>query len=363
MNQTIPQMSPSISSAEINAMTNYLQSDPWLTEFTKTKEFEESLKKYTKSKHCIVTNNGTITLIIALIALGLKPGDEIIVPNLTMIATPNAALLVGIKPVFVDIEPSTLCLDIDAIENNISKKTKAICYVSLNGRSGNMYKLLALCKKHKLRLIEDAAQSLGSYYKNKHLGTFGDIGSLSFSPPKIITTGQGGALLVNSPKLNKIIRKIKDFGRPKGGIDIHHSLGWNFKFTDLQAVIGIEQMKKLPERVQRKKEIYASLYENLRQIKQIEFISTDLSQTTPWFNDIYVDKPKKLASHLASYGIGTRLFYPAVCSQKIYRSYGSKKNMPYSYYYASRGLWLPSSSFLSTNDIAIIIKRIREYYS
>src|SRR5262249_1301273 len=145
--------------------------------------------------------------------LGIGPGDEVIVPDYTMIASANAVVLAGAKPVFVDIELDTLCLDLELTEKAITCATRAIMLVSLNGRAPDMDAIMALAQRHGLFVVEDAAQSLGSRWRGKHLGTFGVIGSFSFSAPKVITTGQGGALITDDPELFDRISKIKDFGR------------------------------------------------------------------------------------------------------------------------------------------------------
>lgn len=358
----IPQMEPGFDEAEANAVFEYMKSGGWLMEFKKTREFEEKLRELTGSRYAVVTVNGTISLVLALLALPLKPGDEVLVPAMTMIATPNSAKLIGLKPVLVDIEQETLCLDLDKAKAALTPKTKAMMYVPLNGRSGDMNSVVKFCQKHNLFLIEDSAQALGSYYKRKHLGTFGLVGSFSFSVPKIITTGQGGALVTDDENLYKKIKKIKDFGRIQGGIDIHDDWGWNFKFTDIQAVIGLEQMKKLPWRINRKKEIYRRFHDGLSNIEQIQFIKTDLSDTAPWFIDIFVEAPEKLAAFLKEKGVGTRLHYPAVNTQKIYKDEYLSKSFPVSESFGCRGLWLPSSSKLSDKDIDYVVKSIKSYY-
>ncbi|MBI2857796.1 MAG: DegT/DnrJ/EryC1/StrS family aminotransferase, partial [Chloroflexi bacterium] len=259
----INQMAPSIGEEEKKAMAEYLGGGGWLTEFKKTREFESMIAGYTGSKHAVVVNNGTISLIIALMAIGVKDEDEVIVPDYTMIASANAVVLAGARPVLVDIDPADLALDPVLTEKAITPRTRAIMHVSINGRSGNIESIGDLARKHRLFLIEDAAQSLGSRYQGRHMGTFGDIGSFSFSPHKIITTGQGGALITDDDGLFKKISMIKDFGRQQGGIDYHEVMGLNSKFTDLQSVIGIEQMKKLDWRVTRKKGIYRLYQERL----------------------------------------------------------------------------------------------------
>lgn len=360
--QFINQMEPSFDKAEVNALNNYFKGAGWGGEYVKTEELESMIAKFTKVKYCSMNSNGTISLIIALLALNLKQGDEILVPDITMIASPNAAILLGIKPVLADIEKDTLCLDLKQAEKLLTPKTKALMYVPFNGRSGNMKQVVNFCRKHQLYLIEDAAQALGSYWQGQHLGTFGQIGNFSFSVPKIITTGQGGALITDNKKLYEKIEKIKDFGRIRGGIDIHDTWGWNFKFSDFLAVIGIEQMKKLRQRIKRKREIYQRYYSNLKQVKQIHFVPTNLEQTTPWFIDIYVSHPNKLSDYLKKQGVGSRPIYPAIHTQKIYKRAQLNSFFPVSAKVGRQGLWLPSSIKLTDTQIDKISKQIIKFY-
>lgn len=360
----INQMEPWIGEEEKCAMIEYLNSGGWLTEFKKTREFEQMIAEYTGSKYASVVSNGTVSLVIALMALGIGRGDEVVVPDYTMIASANAVVLAGAKPILVDIDRTNLCLDLDLVEKAITPKTKAIMLVTINGRYPEMEKFVEFAHDHGLYLIEDAAQSLGSRYKGKHLGTFGDVGSFSFSAPKVITTGQGGALVTDNEELYQKILKIKDFGRSQGGVDYHEIFGFNAKFTDLQAVIGIEQMKKLDWRVKRKKEMYKLYKDLLEGVNGIEFIDTNLEDTTPWFIDILVEKGEKerdkLASFLDEREIGTRPFYPVIHTQPPYSWVkGDFKNAEY---ISKHGLWLPSSSFLSDEDIKYVCQMIKDFF-
>lgn len=359
----INQMEPWIGEEEKQAMMEYLDSGGWLTEFKKTKEFEQMIADYVGSKYACAVNNGTISLVIALMVLGIGQEDEVIVPDYTMIASANAVVLAGAKPVLLDIDPQNLCLDLEKAEEAITSKTKAIMFVSINGRCPDMDKVVALARKCNLYLIEDAAQSLGSRYNGKHLGTFGEIGSFSFSFPKVITTGQGGSLVTDSEEIYDRISKIKDFGRPKSGIDYHEIMGFNSKFTDLQAVIGIEQMKKLPWRVERKKEMYGHYRALLSDVEQIKFIDTNLENCSPWFIDILLESEKlrnNLMQYLNDKGIGTRPFYPPIHTQPPYAyvqgDFGNVESV------SSKGLWLPSSSFLVDDDIETVCKAIKNYF-
>lgn len=363
MNINIPQMQPWFGDEERVAMNNYLEQGNWITEFTKTKEFEQQIANYTGSKHCILVNNGTISLTLAALAAGIKLGDEVIVPNYTMIATPNSVKMLGAIPVFVDVEPETLCVNIEHVKKAITPKTRAIFLVSANGRypkSGIEF-FIKLAKEKNLVLLEDSAQALGSFYPNgKHIGGEGTIGSFSFSAPKVISTGQGGALITDNDEIANKIRKLKDFGRSEGGNDIHDTIGFNFKFTDIQAVIGIEQMKKLQWRVDRKKEILRQYQQALKEIAQIKFFNQNLEHTTPWFIDVLVEDRDKLQAFLRENGIGTRSMYPPINKQKAYNYPGE---FVVSNTVGENGLWLPSASQLKDEEIQYITKTIREFYN
>ena len=359
MDKFILQMEPSFGKEERIALNEYMKAGGWVTEFKKTREFENIIAKYTGSRFCSVVANGTISLILALQACEIKPGDEVIVPDYTMVATPNSAEIIGAKAVFVDIDRRDLCMDFNKMEEAVTRKTKAVILVTINGRyPENIEKFVSFCKQKSLWLIEDAAQSLGSRYKNKQLGTFGDIGSFSFSAPKVITTGQGGALVTDNEKLYDKIKKIRDFGRECSGKDHYLLKGWNYKFTDIQAIIGIEQMKKLDWRINRKKQmgkLYARL---LKDVQEIELISTNFKNTAPWFFDILIDDRKELKEYLRTRGIGTREFYPPLHSEP---AYGYKDSFPVAEEIAGKGLWLPSSIKLTDEQIEYICSEIKEY--
>lgn len=361
-NDFIMQMRPLFGEEEKRAICEYMDEDGFITEFKRTERFEQMIAEYTGAKHCIVVNNGTISLTLAAMAAGVEAGDEVIVPNYTMIATPNSVKMFGAVPVFVDVEPETLCLDIELVRKAITPRTKAIMLVSANGRypKAGIEAFEALVKEKGLLLIEDSAQSLGSFYPDgRHVGRAGLIGSFSFSAPKIISTGQGGALITDSDEMAHKLRRLKDFGRSGGGNDIHDSVGYNFKFTELQACIGVEQMKKLPERVERKKEIWRRFEAGLKGIEQIKLFKHDLDSTSPWFIDSIVEDRDGLQSYLKSVGVGTRVMYPPINKQAAYNSHGEHQ---VSNWVGSQGLWLPSAVQLNDADIDRICGEIRKFY-
>ena len=334
----------------------------YLTEFKKTQEFGDALAAYTGASYCSIYANGTVTLTAALIALGItNKVDEVIVPAYTMIATANAVIMAGATPVFADVERETICLDYESMLSVITPFTKAVMLVSINGRyPKKLDAIIKYCKDNQIKIIEDAAQSLGCFHEGKHVGTFGDIGSFSFSMPKIITTGQVGALITDDAQLNRNIELVKNFGRESAGVDKHIFFGVNFKFTDLQAVIGIEQMKKVPERVILKKKNYALLKLLLSEVKQVKFIDTH-DDVTPWFNDIIVDDAPNLQAYLKEHNIGSRPFYPALHTQAPY--FQNDKRFVNASFFAEHGLWLPSYSQLSEEELTAIATAIKGFYA
>jgi perosamine synthetase len=358
----ILQMEPWFGAEEARAVNEYLKSGGWVTEFRKTREFEQAIEEFTGAKHCIVTNNGTISLSLGAMACGVQSGNDVLVPNYTMVATPNSVKMFGANPIFVDVDPLTLCMRLDLAEQALTKKTTAVMLVTPNGRypREGIDSWIAFATRHNLALIEDAAQSLGSHYPTGvHIGTVGHVGSFSFSAPKVISTGQGGAIVTNDDTIAERVRRLKDFGRSSGGTDVHDTIGYNFKFTDVQAVIGLAQMQKLSWRVDRKKQILERYQTKLSGVTPIEFFEQDLDHTTPWFIDIRTQERDNLADFLRDRGIGTRPMYPPINAQKAYSCPGS---YPASEEIGRNGLWLPSASQLSDEQIDTVCSALTEFY-
>ena len=298
----INQMEPWFDNQEQEALNKYMGEGGWVTEFKKTFEFQDLIKDFTGAKHCFIVNNGTISLTIMAMAAGIKSGDEVLVPNYTMVATPNSLKMFGAEPKFIDVDPNTLCISLNEIKKNITPKTKAIFLMNANGRYPlDIDDIVSYCKDNNLILLEDSAQALGSFYPDgTHQGRKGIAGSFSFSAPKIISTGQGGAIITDDDELAHNVSRLKDFGRSGGGNDVHEMIGFNFKFTDIQAVLGIVQMGKLDWRVKRMKEIYARYRENLLNFKEVKFFDQDLKNTTPWFIDVKVKNREELMTQYIS---------------------------------------------------------------
>lgn len=349
----IVQHKPNFGKEEADACYEYMNSGGYITEFKKTEEFEHKLAMYIGSRHCIMTTSGTTALILSLMTLNLKPGDEVIVPSYTMIATANAVTLNGATPVFADVDADTFTITPETVSGLITDNTKAIIHVSLNNRCKDLENLVKLCEKRKIVLIEDSAQSLGAVYKNKHLGTYGKIGCFSLSTPKIISTGQGGFCVTDDDEIACKLRMMKNFGRQSSGNDDYVCVGSNFKFTDLQAVIGLEQLKKLPARVSRMLQIHSLYYSKIGHLmKDIPY-----SGWIPWFIDIKCNDRKRLMSFLKDNGVITRPVYPQLNTG----IYTSETETPVTEYVCKNWLFLPSHTLLTDEEICKVCDLILQY--
>ena len=338
----IEQIKPILGDNEANAVRNYILSGGWITEHTYTREFEKNICSFLNTDYCSVVPNGTIALILALKAVGINAGDKVAVPALTMIATANAVKFIGAEPVFTDVDEYG-CMDIHTLDEDVD----AVVYVSLNGNSSGLDIILDYCM---CPVIEDACQSFGSYHNGQALGTFGEIGVFSFSPHKIITTGQGGAIVTNDKSYSEEVKLLKDFGRVESGKDRHPFFGINAKFTDLQAVVGIEQLKEIRLRIVKKKQIY-EWYS-----KYIDNFPLMYSQeNTPWFMCGYFKDRDKIEDRLNKAGIGTRRMYPVIPHEYCY---GINKSFPIAEHLSEHCLWLPSSVDLEEKDVESICSLI-----
>lgn len=367
----IPQYEPMINRKILaSKIREYIHTDGYFTEYKHTEAFEYEIKTRFGVKHCFMVNNGTISLSLALLASGVEPGDKVLVPNITMIATANAVKFIGAEPVFVDVDPHNLCMNLEQAKEKVQSKTidklKAVIYVSLNGRQHRKEELTAFyskCKGCGVEVIEDNAQAFGSWNSSKNWITApeGGIGSYSFSMPKIITTGQGGCLVTNDDELALKIKRLKDFGRDSGGTDTHNYFGINCKFTEMQAIMGLNQWNNIDERVGLKRLIYKQYREALKDIPEIKWLETDLNYVTPWFMDIYIEDRDELVEYLEIHGIKSREIYPPLTSQKIYKD-KAEMQLDYSLEWSKKGLWLPSSMTLTEDQINKICDTIKSFY-
>lgn len=378
----INQIEPFIDHTELDYLTKVVEST-FVTEHNLTEEFEQLFKDYTGAKHVIAYTNGTLALYAIIKSLNIGPGDEVIVPDLTFIATANAVILAGATPIFCDIETENFGLDLIHAKKLISKNTKAIIPVHLYGLSCKMDQLKVFSSQNNLFLIEDAAQGVGVRYrcveeceidkkcdscndKFKHVGTFGIAGILSFYGNKTMTCGEGGLILTDNDEIAKKCYRLKNHGRDVKGIFTHHHIGFNFSFTEMQAAVGVAQFKKLDKIISKKAQFHKKYYEELKCISQIGLMEVPKNvQPVHWFTNIFVNDVDNLANFLKERGIGSRRFFYPLHLQPCYQDFSQdlrSKNFKNSFNSYNTALSLPSLYSLSEDDQDYVIDTIKEYY-
>ena len=287
---------PSFDQREKQSLSRLVDSN-FLNEGKLTRKFEKLISNFLNIKYAVAVTSGTSALTLSLLANGIGKGDEVIIPNFTFIASANAVMLSGAKPVFVDINSENFTIDVDKVKLALNEKVKAIISVDVNGRGCDYDRLEKICKKNNLKLICDSAEALGSKFKKKYLGTYGHCGCFSFSAAKTISTGQGGMIVTNNQKIFSRLLELKDQGRPKrgtGGNDFHPSLGFNFKYTDIQACVGIEQFKRLKNRI-KKFNLRDNFYnEYLKNIDEVKIPSKRDEEVLQWYDILIKSKKKKV---------------------------------------------------------------------
>ena len=351
---------PSFDNNEKKSLSELIKTN-YLNEGSVTRDFEKKISNFTGTKYATATTSGTSAIALSLMALGVKRDDEVLIPNFTFIATANAAKLVGAKVKFIDINYENLNIDVKKIEKSITKKTKALITVDVNGRACEYQKIQKICKKFNLKLICDSAEALGSKYKKKYLGTFGDCGCFSFSAAKTLSTGQGGMIVTNNKRIKDKLFELKDQGRitrGTGGKDEHPGIGFNFKYTDLQATVGIQQFKKLRNRLIRIKK-RNSLYRKFLKNTNLCIKEYDEGEILQWFDIIIKNKKLKeqIKKKFESLNIGYREFWNPVNSHNLYKKIKCFGNN--SYEISKFGIWLPSNFDLSESDIRTVCDVIK----
>jgi perosamine synthetase len=363
----IVQIEPWIDDAELRELQRAIDST-FLVEHDLTREFERLTARLTGCKHAIAVCNGSMALYVSLKALGIGAGDEVLVPNLTFVATANAVIMAGATPVLCEIREDTFCLDVGGAERLITPRTRALMPVHLYGQSADMPAIMALARRHNLQVIEDAAEGVGVSFEGRHVGSFGDMGILSYYGNKTITCGEGGMVLTNDDELAKAAYRLKNYGRDRKGTFVHDSIGFNFSFTDLQAAIGIAQMKKMPAIVRRKREIHDRYVEELRGLDGLRPCLVDpRCQPVYWFTSFLSDDPEALAAALSRSNIQTRRFFlplhrqPCYADGKFIRV--AKGGFAVSERVYRQGISLPSSYSLTDDDQSLVIEAIRSFHA
>lgn len=326
-------------------------------------KFEENFAGYLGTKKAISTQSGTTAIYMALYELGIKKGDEVIVPALTFVATVNPVKYLNATPVFVDIAGNTWNIDPEKIEEAVTKRTKAIMPVHFYGNPCEMDRIIELAKKHKLFVVEDATESLGAKYLDRHTGTFGDFGCFSFNGNKIITTGGGGMVTGNNVAKLEHIKFLANQGRDETKGYYHPEVGFNYRMTNLEAALGLVQMNKLRGFLNKKREFYNIYRKELKGKISVHFQEEYRNaKSSRWLTCVRFGQKINIVNlqrKLGERGIPTRRIFMPVTEFPPYRKYkkGSYSN---AYEIYENGLCLPGSTLNSEEDIYLVCKTLKE---
>ncbi len=324
--------------------------------------FEAKFTDYTGVGHAVTVSNGTVALHLALVALGIGPGDEVLIPSLTYIAPVNMILLVGATPVFVDSLPDTWNMDPQDAERKVTAKTRAVLAVHLYGQASDMDAITEMCRKHDLFLIEDCAEAFGTKYKNSHVGTFGDVSTFSFFGNKTITTGEGGMVCAKSIELHDRIYHLKTQAVSPSIEYFHDALGFNYRMTNICAAIGLAQIEHADKILHKKRQIAAWYAEKLKDVPVSVHEEKEDTVHSYWMCSLLTDDPglrNPLRDHLKLMHIETRpLFYPAHTMHHCKRDL----ELPIAESLSKRGCNLPSYPSLSKAEVEYICAKITEFF-
>jgi perosamine synthetase len=362
MTSLIPVSQPAISELEISYVTDAVKSG-WVSSLGPyIEDFERSFAEYCGTKYALTVSNGTTGLHLALLAVGIGPGDEVIIPDLTFIATANAISYTGARPVMVDIEPETLCLDPGAVERAITPRTRAIIPVHLYGHPAAMDAINAIASKNDLVVIEDAAEAHGAEYKGKRVGSLGRCGVFSFYGNKIITTGEGGMITTDDEVLCQTAKRLRDHAMHPNRRYWHAEIGYNYRMTNLQAALGMAQLRRIDEFSRRRREIMEWYRAGLGHRAELR-LNGEASWATNayWMVCLEVDGMNEtcrqtLMANLRSRGVDSRPYFYPVSDMPMYAS----ADTPVAHRISPRGINLPTFVALSREKVDYICATVEQ---
>ena len=333
------------------------------------RQFEEEMACRVGRKYGVAVCNGSAALDVSVAALGIGKGDEVIMPNFTIISCAAAIVRAGASPILVDCDPHTWNMDVDQIEAKITSKTKAIMVVHIYGLPVDMDPVLALAEKYGLKIIEDAAEMLGQTYKGRACGSFGDISTFSFYPNKHVTTGEGGMVLTDDDTLTAQCKSLRNLCFQKEKRFVHEELGWNFRMTNMQAALGIAQLKRLDECVAKKRLMGQRYTELLSDFEALELpvAKTEYADNIYWVYGIVLKdgfplNAKEVMQRMNQKSIGTRPFFWPMHEQPVFRKMGMFKgeSYPVAERIARRGFYIPSGLGLTEDSMDKVVHYLSE---
>lgn len=364
--KNIPMASADLTEAEVQAAADVVRSGR-LALGEKILEFESQFRKLTGRKHAIACSSGTAGLHLSMMAYGIKAGDEVLVPSYTFVASVNCILFVGATPVFIDCNMDDYSICVEDAKRKITNKTKAIVTVDVFGHPSKLDKLEEICKEHNLKLIDDSCEAIGAELNGKKVGAYGDVASFAFYPNKQITTGEGGMLVLDDDDAASKIRAMMNQGRGSMGQWLSHIyLGYNFRMSEVQAAIGIEQVKRLDE-ILSKRDKAAELY--LKHLKDVQGIKTQYiaeNAKMSWFVFVVtlnegIDRDEVIGK-LNEKSIAARAYFTPIHTQPYLENYETKgsESLPNTLNVGKRTLALPFYNNISEEEVAHICKCLIE---
>ncbi|KKP24477.1 MAG: DegT/DnrJ/EryC1/StrS aminotransferase family [candidate division TM6 bacterium GW2011_GWF2_28_16] len=372
MNKFVPVNEPLLNGNEKKYINECIDSGWISSEGHFVETFEKEFAKKFNRKYGIAVSNGSVALDLAMLVLGLDHGSEVIMPSFTIISCASAIIRAGLKPVLVDSDPDTWNMDVVQIEKKITSKTKAIMIVHIYGLPVDVDKILNLAQKYNLKIIEDTAEMIGQYYKDKPCGSFGDISTFSFYSNKHVTTGEGGMILTNNQNLAEKCRSFKNLCFKKERRFIHDELGFNYRLTNLQAALGLAQLENLEEHVNKKRYIGKFYMQNLKDIKYLQLPKEERSyaQNIYWvfgiiLKDNYSHDADYVIKELEKLGVGCRPFFWPMHEQPVLKRMGLFKNekYPVAENLARRGFYIPSGLAITDEQLNFVVKKVREFFN
>lgn len=372
MNKPIPVNTPLLNGNELKYVTECIETGWISSEGPFITKFEENFSTYIGCEYGVAVSNGSAALDIAIRALNIGPGDEVIMPAFTIISPAQSVVTEGAVPVLVDSDPDTWNMDVVQIEAKITDKTKAILVVHIYGLPVDMDPIIALAKKYKLKVIEDAAEMHGQTYNGKLCGSFGDLSIFSFYPNKHITTGEGGMILTNDKTLAERCKKLRNLCfEPNGPRFVHYELGWNYRMTNLQAALGLAQLEQIDHFISLKRKMGTFYQDELSSLKekgyQLPLAKTDFATNIYWVFGLVApteQEKEKIVKYLTENKIGTRPFFWPIHEQPVFKNMGLFKDetYPVAEKLARNGFYLPSGLGLTVEDLTIITKSVHAFF-
>jgi perosamine synthetase len=365
----IPVNEPLLQGNELAYVTECVTSGWISSEGTYVRKLEEEVGRYTHRGHGVAVANGSAALEVAMAALDLPPGGEVILPTFTIISCAAAVVRAGLTPVLVDSDPLTWNMDVTAIEARITPRTCAIMVVHIYGLPVDMDPILRLATRHGLRIIEDAAEVLGQTYRGRMCGSFGDISTFSFYANKHVTTGEGGMIVTDDPSLAERCRLLRNLAFSPGRRFVHDEIGWNYRLTNLQAAVGVAQLERIDDTVARKRDIgrrYDEAFRDLPSVR-VNVVRTDYAENIYWIyglvlgDEVAFDAESAIA-RLRQMGVDCRPFFWCMHEQPVFRRAGlfEGEAYPHAERLARRGFYIPSGLALTETQQTAVIERVRE---